>query len=42
MNILNLRPEFKIIFMSATMDPKPFEDYFKRLGFGKKYSIYDV
>ena len=42
MNILNLRPEFKIIFMSATMDPKPFEDYFKRLGFGKKYSIYEV
>ena len=42
MNILNTRPEFKIIFMSATMDPKPFEDYFKRLGFGKKYSIYSV
>ena len=42
MNILNERPEFKIIFMSATMDPKPFEDYFKRLGFGKKYSIYTI
>ena len=42
MNILNERPEFKIIFMSATMDPKPFEDYFKKLGFGKKYSIYTV
>ena len=42
MNILNKRPEFKIIFMSATMDPKPFEDYFKRLGFGKKYSIYTI
>ena len=42
MNILLRRPDFKIIFMSATMDSRIFEDYFKRLGYGKDYDIYTV
>lgn len=28
-NIMTKRPEFKVILMSATIDPKPFIDYFK-------------
>lgn len=42
MNILKKRPNFKIIFMSATMDTSIFEDYFKRIGHGYDYSIYSL
>ena len=42
MNILKKRPDFKIIFMSATMDTSIFEDYFKKLGYGYDYSIYTL
>jgi len=42
MDILNRRKDFKIIFMSATMDLKIFEDYFKKLGQGNNYEIYTV
>jgi HrpA-like RNA helicase len=31
-NIATIRPEFRIIIMSASMDGGPFFDYFKRLG----------
>ena len=41
-NILKKRPNFKIIFMSATMDISIFEDYFKRIGHGYDYSIYSL
>jgi len=41
-NILKKRPDFKIIFMSATMDISIFEDYFKRIGYGYDYSIYSL
>jgi len=34
------RPEFKIIIMSATMDKKPFEAYFKRKNLS--YELYEV
>lgn len=42
MNILKTRPNFKIIFMSATMDTSIFESYFKRIGYGNDYSIYSL
>lgn len=42
MNILKSRPNFKIIFMSATMDTSIFESYFKRIGYGNDYSIYSL
>ena len=42
MDILNRRSDFKIIFMSATMDLKIFTDYFKKLGQGNNYNIYKL
>ena len=42
MDILTRRKDFKIIFMSATMDLTIFTDYFKRLGQGNNYNIYTV
>ena len=42
MDILNRRKDFKIIFMSATMDLNIFTEYFKRLGQGNNYEIYTV
>jgi HrpA-like RNA helicase len=31
-NIAKFRPDFRIVLMSATLDPKPFMDYFKKIG----------
>ena len=42
MDILNRRSDFKIIFMSATMDLKIFTDYFTKLGQGNNYNIYKL
>ena len=42
MDILNRRSDFKIIFMSATMDLNIFTDYFKKLGQGHNYNIYKL
>ena len=42
MDILNRRSDFKIIFMSATMDLNIFTDYFKKLGQGNNYNIYKL
>ena len=42
MDILNRRSDFKIIFMSATMDLNIFTDYFKKLGHGNNYNIYKL
>ena len=42
MDILNRRSDFKIIFMSATMDINIFTDYFKKLGHGNNYNIYKL
>ena len=42
MDILNRRSDFKIIFMSATMDLKIFTDYFTKLGQGNNYHIYKL
>lgn len=42
MDILNRRSDFKIIFMSATMDLNIFTDYFKKLGHGNNYNIYQL
>ena len=33
------RPDFKLIIMSATVSPKPFEDYFRRMGV--VYQLYE-
>lgn len=40
LDICKRRPEFKVIIMSATIDPKVFTDYFERLGFKGKYDVY--
>jgi HrpA-like RNA helicase len=40
MNILTRRKDFKIIFMSATMDVSIFENYFKKLGQGDNFNVY--
>ena len=42
MDILNRRSDFKIIFMSATMDLNIFTDYFTKLGQGHNYNIYKL
>ena len=42
MDILTRRKDFKIIFMSATMDLTIFTNYFKKLGQGNNYNIYTV
>jgi pre-mRNA-splicing factor ATP-dependent RNA helicase DHX15/PRP43 len=42
MDILNRRSDFKIIFMSATMDLNIFTDYFKKLGHANNYNIYKL
>ena len=42
MDILTRRKDFKIIFMSATMDLSIFTNYFKKLGQEKNYNIYEV
>ena len=42
MDILTRRKDFKIIFMSATMDLTIFTNYFKKLGQEKNYNIYKV
>jgi HrpA-like RNA helicase len=40
LDIVKRRPDFKVIFMSATIDENQFVDYFKKIGLGKTYSIY--
>ena len=42
MDILNRRKDFKVIFMSATVNLDIFTNYFKRLGHGDNYNIYTV
>jgi pre-mRNA-splicing factor ATP-dependent RNA helicase DHX15/PRP43 len=40
MDIIKRRPDFKVIFVSATMDLDLFEDYMKRINLGSAYSVY--
>jgi len=40
LDIVKRRPDFKVIFMSATIDENQFIDYFKKIGLGKNYSLY--
>ena len=42
MDIIKRRPDFKVIFVSATMDLNLFEDYMKRINLGSAYSIYTL
>jgi len=42
MDIIKRRPDFKVIFVSATMDLNLFEDYMKRINLGNAYSIYTL
>ena len=42
LDIIKHRPDFKVIIMSATIDEVVFTDYFKRIGLGSAYSIYEV
>ena len=42
MDIIKRRPDFKVIFVSATVDIDLFTDYFKRIGLGDKYSLYTL
>ena len=41
LDIIKRRADFKVIIMSATIDKKFFTDYFKRIGLGEVYSIYE-
>jgi HrpA-like RNA helicase len=42
LDIVHRRPDFKVIIMSATIDKTFFTDYFKRVGLGNAYSVYEV
>lgn len=42
MDIIKRRPDFKVIFVSATMDLDLFTDYMKRINLGSAYSIYTL
>ena len=42
MDIIKVRPDFKVIIMSATIDETLFTDYFKRINLGHTYSVYKV
>lgn len=42
MEIIKRRPDFKVIFVSATMDLNLFEEYMKRINLGNVYSIYTL
>jgi HrpA-like RNA helicase len=42
MDIIKRRPDFKVIFISATMDLDLFQDYMKRIGLGSAYTIYTL
>lgn len=40
LDVCHRRPEFRVIIMSATIDPKLFTNYFEHLGFKGKYDVY--
>jgi HrpA-like RNA helicase len=40
LDICHRRPEFRVVIMSATIDPKLFTNYFEKLGFKGKYDVY--
>lgn len=42
MKIIPLRPDFKIIFMSATIDKTMFVNYFDRIGLSNNFTIYEL
>lgn len=42
MDIIKRRPDFKVIFVSATMDLELFQDYMKRINLGNAYSTYTL
>jgi HrpA-like RNA helicase len=42
MDIIKVRPDFKVIIMSATIDLSLFKDYCKKLGFGHAYGVYEL
>ena len=42
MDIVKRRPDFKVIFLSATMDLDLFQEYLKRINLGNAYSIYTL
>jgi len=42
LDIVHRRPDFKVIIMSATIDKTFFTDYFKRVGLGNAYAVYEV
>ena len=42
MDIVKRRPDFKVIFVSATMDLDLFADYFKRINLENAYSVYTL
>lgn len=42
MDIIKRRPDFKVIFVSATMDLELFYDYLKRIGLENAYSTYTL
>lgn len=42
MEIVKRRPDFKVIFVSATMDLNLFQDYMKRINLENAYSIYTL
>lgn len=42
MNIVKMRPDFKVIFVSATMDLDLFEEYLKRINLSNAYTIYSL
>ena len=42
MDIIKRRPDFKVIFVSATMDLDLFQDYMKRISLGNAYSTYTL
>lgn len=42
MDIIKRRPDFKVIFVSATMDLDLFQEYLKRINLGSSYSIYTL
>jgi pre-mRNA-splicing factor ATP-dependent RNA helicase DHX15/PRP43 len=42
MNIVKRRPDFKVIFVSATMDLNLFQEYLKRIDLAHAYTIYSL
>jgi pre-mRNA-splicing factor ATP-dependent RNA helicase DHX15/PRP43 len=42
MEIVKRRPDFKVIFVSATMDLDLFKEYMKRIGLGNAYTTYTL